>query len=120
MTDKGLEQLLKNQVKLGADLSVAVGPKGGGLEEGTTLAGDIFSYARSKGAFAGVSFEGVALEAVAPEPAPEPAFEPGNDPVSEPASEAVRSRLSGAAPSQPHGVARLDQGLDRHEHEPSP
>ena len=58
MTDKGLEQLLKNQVKLGADLSVAVGPKGGGLEAGTTLGGDVYSYARSKGAFAGVSLEG--------------------------------------------------------------
>jgi lipid-binding SYLF domain-containing protein len=60
MTDKGLEQILKSQFKLGADASVAVGPKGGGIEAATTLAAgaDIYSFARAKGAFLGASFEG--------------------------------------------------------------
>jgi lipid-binding SYLF domain-containing protein len=65
MTDKGLEQVIKNQFKLGADASVAVGPKGMGVEASTTpaLGADIYSFARTKGAFAGGSFEGSYLSA---------------------------------------------------------
>lgn len=60
MTDKGLEQVMKSEVKLGADASVAAGPKGAGVEAATTanLGADILSYAKGRGAFAGVSFEG--------------------------------------------------------------
>ena len=36
MTDKGLEQVMKSEVKLGADASIAVGPKGAGVEAATT------------------------------------------------------------------------------------
>ena len=65
MTDKGLDQVLKNQFKLGADASIAVGPKGMGVEASTTpaLGADIYSFARTKGAFAGGSFEGSYLSA---------------------------------------------------------
>jgi len=60
MTDKGLKQVIQSQFKLGADASVAVGPKGAGVEAATTLAmgADIYSFARARGAFAGGSFEG--------------------------------------------------------------
>jgi SH3 domain-containing YSC84-like protein 1 len=60
MTEKGLEQVMKSEVKLGADASVAAGPKGAGVEAATTanLGADILSYAKGRGAFAGVSFEG--------------------------------------------------------------
>jgi lipid-binding SYLF domain-containing protein len=60
MTDKGLEQVIKTEFKLGADASIAVGPKGMGLEAATTAAfgADVYSYAKTRGAFGGVSFEG--------------------------------------------------------------
>lgn len=60
MTDKGLKQVIQNQFKLGADASVAVGPKGTGVEAATTLAmgADIYSFSKTRGAYAGGSFEG--------------------------------------------------------------
>jgi SH3 domain-containing YSC84-like protein 1 len=65
MTDKGLQQVIQNQFKLGADASIAVGPKGMGLEASTTaaLGADIYSFARTRGAFAGGSFEGSYIKA---------------------------------------------------------
>ncbi len=65
MTDKGLDQVIKNQIKLGADASIAVGPKGMGLGASTTpaLGADIYSFARTRGAFAGGSFEGSYISA---------------------------------------------------------
>lgn len=65
MTDKGLNQVIKNQFKLGADASIAVGPKGMGVEAATTpaLGADIYSFARTRGAFAGGSFEGSYISA---------------------------------------------------------
>jgi lipid-binding SYLF domain-containing protein len=65
MTDKGLKQMIQSQFKLGADASIAVGPKGGGVEASTTLAmgADIYAFARTRGAFAGGSFEGSFIKA---------------------------------------------------------
>ena len=65
MTKKGLQALIDKQVKLGADASIAVGPKGVGVEGATTagLGADIYSFAMTRGVFGGVSFEGsVAVE----------------------------------------------------------
>ncbi len=44
-------------------MGVAVGPVGGGLETATTtnFRADIYTYAKSKGLFAGVSFEGAVI-----------------------------------------------------------
>jgi lipid-binding SYLF domain-containing protein len=60
MTDKGLRQVLKNEFKMGADASVALGPIGGGVEASTTLnmGADIYAFSKTRGAFAGGSFEG--------------------------------------------------------------
>jgi lipid-binding SYLF domain-containing protein len=60
MTEKGMEQVMKSQFKLGADASIAVGPKGVGVEAATTgnFGADILSYAKTRGAFGGGSFEG--------------------------------------------------------------
>lgn len=60
---RGLEAILKNEMKLGADASVAVGPVGTGVEAATTtnFRADIYSYARSKGLFAGASLEGAGI-----------------------------------------------------------
>jgi len=65
MTDKGLQQVIKNQFKMGADASVALGPIGGGVEASTTLnlKADIYAFSRAKGAFAGGSFEGSLIKA---------------------------------------------------------
>lgn len=58
--DKGLEHFYHSQFKLGIDTSVAVGPMGGGIAlKGLTA--DLFSYARAKGAFAGMAAEGAQI-----------------------------------------------------------
>ena len=57
MNRKALESLYTSSVKLGGDFSVAAGPVGvGAATKGVTAA--IISYARTKGAFVGVSLEG--------------------------------------------------------------
>lgn len=63
MTDRALDAVLQNKVKLGADVGVAAGPVGGGMETATTtnFRADIYTYAKSKGLFAGVSFEGAVI-----------------------------------------------------------
>ena len=62
---RGLDGLLKNKVKFGADLAVVAGPVGrrgeAGLS-GASLQADVLSYSRSKGLFAGVSLEGAGIE----------------------------------------------------------
>jgi lipid-binding SYLF domain-containing protein len=65
MTDKGLHQVIQNQFKLGADASIAIGPKGGGVEASTTLnmGADIYAFSKTRGVFAGGSFEGSWIKA---------------------------------------------------------
>lgn len=60
MTDKGLNAIINNQVKLGLDVSVAIGPVGRGLSGSTTTAAgaDIVAFSRTQGLFAGGSLEG--------------------------------------------------------------
>ena len=63
MTDKGVNSLLETNVKLGAEASVAAGPKGAGVEAATVpnLSADIVSFSRSKGLFGGISLEGAVV-----------------------------------------------------------
>ncbi|WP_169558955.1 lipid-binding SYLF domain-containing protein [Sneathiella chinensis] len=65
MTDKGLEAIIKNQVKLGGDLSAAVGPMGKnvGASSTTNMDVDVFSFAKTAGLFIGASVEGSVLDA---------------------------------------------------------
>ncbi|MFQ5790055.1 MAG: lipid-binding SYLF domain-containing protein [Acidobacteriota bacterium] len=65
MNPKGAAALLKSKVKLGADASVAAGPKGRTAEVATdaTLRAEVLSYSRSRGLFAGVSLDGSSLRA---------------------------------------------------------
>jgi len=60
---KGVDSLLKSKVKLGADASAAIGPKGRDAEAATDvlLRAEILTYSRSRGLFAGVSLEGSTL-----------------------------------------------------------
>jgi lipid-binding SYLF domain-containing protein len=63
MNPRGVNGLLSSQVKLGADMSAAAGPKGRSLEAATdaTMRAEILSYSRARGLFAGVSLEGGTL-----------------------------------------------------------
>ncbi len=58
MTDKGLDSMLSTKTQLGADAALAAGPIGTGAAAATA---DVYSFARSKGAFVGVSVEGAVL-----------------------------------------------------------
>jgi SH3 domain-containing YSC84-like protein 1 len=59
MTPKAVDSLLANKIKLGADGSVAIGPKGGGAD--TNLTADFITFTRAKGLYAGVSFDGASI-----------------------------------------------------------
>src|SRR5437016_1308147 len=63
MNPKGVESLLRSKVKLGADASVAGGPKGRSAMAATDafMRAEILTYSRSRGLFAGVSLEGSTL-----------------------------------------------------------
>jgi SH3 domain-containing YSC84-like protein 1 len=60
MNDRGMESILSSKVKLGADASVAAGPKGRDASAATDawMRAEILSYSRSRGLFAGISLEG--------------------------------------------------------------
>jgi lipid-binding SYLF domain-containing protein len=61
MTPKAVDSLLANKIKLGADGSVAIGPKGEGAD--TNLTADFITFTRAKGLYAGVSFDGALIRA---------------------------------------------------------
>ena len=56
-TRKGLEEFFTNDFKLGANAGMATGPVGAGMAA-QGIAADIISYARQKGAFAGMALDG--------------------------------------------------------------
>ncbi len=65
MKQKGLNGILHNKVKFGADATAAVGPVGRGASAGLTAAStkaDVLSYSWSKGLFAGISLDGMGME----------------------------------------------------------
>lgn len=59
-SQKALDSLYTNKVKLGGDASVAVGPKGQGT--GASIAADFVVYAKAKGAYAGLAVDGSVLD----------------------------------------------------------
>ena len=63
VNDKGLQHLLKNKFKLGADAAVAAGPVGRHATAGTDwkLNAELLSYSRSKGLFAGIDLGGAVV-----------------------------------------------------------
>lgn len=60
MNDKALNALLKTPVKFGGELSVAVGPEGGGITGATTagLGADVLSFSKSRGLYGGITLTG--------------------------------------------------------------
>jgi SH3 domain-containing YSC84-like protein 1 len=63
MNDRGAGSLLRTKVKLGADASIAAGPKGRSAAADTDayMRAEILSYSRARGVFAGISLEGSTL-----------------------------------------------------------
>jgi lipid-binding SYLF domain-containing protein len=62
MTKRGVESMLSSSIKLGGDVSIAVGPVGGGVQGATAnLSADLLSFSRSKGAFVGISLDGAVV-----------------------------------------------------------
>lgn len=56
MTDKGLNSLLADSVKLGGDASIAAGPVGAGANSDVTT--DFIAFSRAKGIYGGLNLEG--------------------------------------------------------------
>lgn len=65
MTERGLEGLLRDKFTLGGDVAVSAGPVGRHAEAAADvrMQGEIYSYSRSKGAFAGISLKGTMIAA---------------------------------------------------------
>jgi SH3 domain-containing YSC84-like protein 1 len=63
MNENGLQDMLKNKVKLGADAAASAGPVGRNAQAGTDwkLNAEFLTYSRSKGLFAGISLDGTVL-----------------------------------------------------------
>ena len=63
VTDRSVKSLLKSEFTLGGDASVAAGPLGRSAELSTDLKlkAEIYSYGKSRGLFAGISFQGARL-----------------------------------------------------------
>lgn len=64
MNDDAFRRMLKNDIKLGADASMAVGPIGRTAEAGTAGAfgNDVYTFGRAAGLFGGISLEGAVLD----------------------------------------------------------
>ena len=63
MTQRGIDGLLMDKFTFGGDIAVAAGPVGRHAEASTDIMmqGEIYSYSRSKGAFAGMSLDGTII-----------------------------------------------------------
>lgn len=64
MNPRGAESVINSKAKLGADASVAGGPKGRTAEAATNeaMSAEVLTYSRSRGAFAGISLAGANLQ----------------------------------------------------------
>ena len=64
MTERGAAAMLKPNVQVGVDATLALGPVGAGIEGGTAnLSTDLVAFARSRGFYGGVSLQGAVLGA---------------------------------------------------------
>jgi lipid-binding SYLF domain-containing protein len=61
MTQKAVDSMLSSSVKLGGDVSIALGPVGGGAQGNAdvpNVTADFISFAKTKGLYAGLNLEG--------------------------------------------------------------
>jgi lipid-binding SYLF domain-containing protein len=112
MNDRGMESILSSKVKLGADASVAAGPKGRDASGNTDawMRAEILSYSRSRGLFAGVSLEGSTLR-----PDDEASGQVYGRAIK--AKDIVRSEKMGVPATGRHLVNALQKGAPRNESE---
>jgi lipid-binding SYLF domain-containing protein len=63
MNEDGMQKMLKNKFKLGADAAASAGPVGRNAQAGTDwkLNAEFLTYSRSKGLFAGLDLDGTVL-----------------------------------------------------------
>lgn len=63
LTDGGLNKIMDNQIKLGADLTFSLGPVGAGLGGATTpnFGADMVAYSTSMGLYGGLNLEGALI-----------------------------------------------------------
>jgi SH3 domain-containing YSC84-like protein 1 len=59
-SQNAIDSMLSTKVKLGGNVSYAVGPKGAG--QGSTINADIISYSKAKGAYAGLALDGQVID----------------------------------------------------------
>jgi lipid-binding SYLF domain-containing protein len=104
MNDRGARSLMKSKVKLGADASVAAGPKGRDASAASMQA-EMLSYSRSRGVFGGVSPEGATLQ-------PDGG---GNENLYGKKVDAEHIVVKGAVP-MPDSASLLLSTLDEHSH----
>jgi SH3 domain-containing YSC84-like protein 1 len=60
MSQKAIDSLLASSFKFGGDTSIALGPVGAGAKGNVTS--DFLSFAKSKGLYAGINFEGAVVD----------------------------------------------------------
>jgi lipid-binding SYLF domain-containing protein len=62
LTERGVSAMLSSTFKLGADVSVALGPVGAGTSAATAaLSADMVAFSRAKGLYGGVSVDGAVV-----------------------------------------------------------
>ena len=112
MNDRGMESILSSKVKLGADASIAGGPKGRDASADTDawMRAEILSYSRSRGLFAGISLEGSTLR-----PDDEASEQVYGHAIK--AKDIVRSSNMGVPSTGRHFVSVLQKGAPRNESE---
>jgi SH3 domain-containing YSC84-like protein 1 len=112
MNGRGMESILSSKVKLGADASVAAGPKGRDASANTDawMRAEILSYSRSRGLFAGVSLEGSTLR-----PDDDASADVYGHPIK--AKDIVRSQSMGVPATGRHLVNALQKSTPRNESE---
>jgi SH3 domain-containing YSC84-like protein 1 len=112
MNDRGMESILSSKVKLGADASVAGGPKGRDASADTDawMRAEILSYSRSRGVFAGISLEGSTIR-----PDDEASEQVYGHAIK--AKEIVRSETMGVPETGRHLVNTLQKSAPRNESE---
>ena len=59
MTEKGVNSLLTNNVRVGADASVAAGPVGAGAR--SDIVADLITFSRARGVFGGLNLDGTVI-----------------------------------------------------------
>jgi lipid-binding SYLF domain-containing protein len=63
VNDRGMQDMLKNKFKIGADAAASAGPVGRNAQAGTDwkMNAELLTYSRSKGLFAGIDLDGSVL-----------------------------------------------------------